>query len=205
MKLKGSTKQTAVWVGDFDWLASSFFSSFFLSDFILLLFYRLSLGGSLLIHGSFRTDKYFRSLFSSVFSFFLFVLLSFLLSIYLSFFLSFFLPFFFKHLFLFSVAEEHAKSKLRRKRQGNRMSASTRYWVTFWFVRLYLLVFSGWVIHYGFKQEFTEDKIKIQWMVMGSPTSLWLIGGELIYIQLKVTCRCMAELSVIDMNPPLSL
>ena len=30
-----------------------------------------------------------------------------------------------------------------------------------------------------FKQEFTQDKIKIQLMVMGSPTSSLLIGGVL--------------------------
>ena len=31
-----------------------------------------------------------------------------------------------------------------------------------------------------FKQEFIQDKIKIQWMVMGSSTNLLLISGELI-------------------------
>ena len=37
--------------------------------------------------------------------------------------------------------------------------------------------FSFW-----FKQDFIEDEIKIQCMVMGSLTSLLLTGGELIYI-----------------------
>ena len=36
-----------------------------------------------------------------------------------------------------------------------------------------------------FKHEFIQEEIKMQWMVMGSPTSLPLTGGELIYTQLN--------------------
>ena len=36
-----------------------------------------------------------------------------------------------------------------------------------------------------FKQEFIQDKIKIQWMATVSPASLLLRDGELIYTELK--------------------
>ena len=59
---------------------------------------------------------------------------------------------------------------------------------------------------YWFKQEFIQEKIKIHWMVMGSSTRILLIGGELIYMQLKKH-KCMVDeaISIMWLRQRLSL